>query len=139
MHRIAKAGVSTALALTVITAATGGVSSASGKSAAQQYQAIAKKMNKDFKASTADPLEKDAAGYERELLGLPVTGQSAADVKVLVGAIRMAVSDLKAANKAGSSKATQAKVNPAAVAMERDVVTFRHDLGLPTLPSGDGF
>ncbi len=138
MHLVPRAAV-VALSVAVITLAPGGVGFAAPESAAQRYEAIAKPMNKDFTATTADPLEKDSPRYERELLALPVTGKSKTDVKALVGAIRTAIADHEAANLAGSSKATQAKVNPAAEAMEADVLTFRHDLGLPQIPQGDAF
>jgi hypothetical protein len=139
MHLLARTTVSTVVAVGLMTAAATGVSSAAAKTAAAQYEAIAKPMDKDFAATTADALEKHAPRYERELLGLPVSGKSKTDVEKLVRAMRTAITDLEAADKAGSSKATQAKVNPAAETMEADVVTVRHDLGLAAQGPGDEF
>jgi hypothetical protein len=139
MHLLARTTVATIVAVGLITAATTGVSSAAAKTAAAQYEAIAKPMDKDFAATTAVALEKHAPRYEHELLGLPVSGKSKTDVEKLVKAIRTAITDLEAADKAGSTKATQAKVNPAAETMEADVVTVRHDLGLAPQTAGNAF
>jgi dihydropteroate synthase len=135
MHFIAKAGVSTALAL-VMTAAAGGVSFASTKSSAQQYQAIATAIDSDGNQTTPNKLEQDAAKFETELLAIPTSGQAHSDLRATVADFKTWIADLEAATKKKATQATKAKVQPATNALVSDVAAIRKDFGLKANKNG---